>query len=505
MARKKEVKLIEEKEEKIVVDAPKKKCKGAKWVTPIIVIAVILGALYGIMYFTGAKKVVATRAVDRMYNELNDDLKELERIYKKFDLRKPFKGSYSMKLETDIKELKEISGLEVSGSFGFDAEQEVLLFETGIKNKKSLDAAMAISGKKAYIKVLDEVIDVTDESDIDTSFFKEFADSVEEVDPDFKSAYQVLKSLRDATVKAISEDALERTTDTITLNGRELKVNKVTYTIDKKSAKYFLKTYAKTLKNDKKFLKAIDKLSDEYDWDYDSEVLVDELDELIEEADDLQLEKDERVIITLYTKGIFNELIGFNIKADREELIRYYSYKGNSEFVMNDGDSKFVVNGVKKGKKTEYTVKVDKEKIAKLTVRSWTDEKIDFDYEIYASKFSTDDEDITGSVYLTAKEGKHDVKGEYKFSIETEDGDLELSGDYSIEFDAEIDMFSTKKAKDIDEVDGSELKEKARDAVEGDALLEEFVEGFIEAFEPQVVYNPYDYDFDYGDYELITR
>ena len=497
MVKKKEVKMIEEKKEDVKVEAPKKKCAWPKWLSPAIVILIIVASLLGIMHFTGTSKAVAKRAVNRVYNEIDGDLNELERLYKKFDLSKPFKVSYSMKIDADIEELDdEISGLEVSGSLGFDADQKVLLLEGGIENKKSLDVAMAISGKKAYVKVLDEVIDVTEESEIDTRFFKEFVDAVEESDPDFKSAHQVLKSVRDAIIKGISEDALERSTDTITLNGNEMKVNKVTYTLDKKSAKYFIRTYAKTLKADKKFLKAAEKLCEEYELECDADDLKDELDELIEEADELDIDKDEKVVINLYSKGLFNEVIGFSIKADKQEIMRYYSYKGNREFVMNADGDKLVVTGTKKGKKTEYVVKVNKEKIATLTVRSWTDEKVDFDYVLY-----DDDEEMSGTVYITAKEGKKDFSGEYKFSIEVEDESIELSGDYSIEFDAEIEMFSTKKAKYIEDVDGGELKEKVLNKVDGDELLTELVEGFIEGFTSRPVYNyDYDYDYDYNDY-----
>ena len=188
MARKKEVKDVEEvkkieEKEVIPVATAKKKC-GPKWVTPLIVILVIVGTLFGILWFTGSPKAVTTRAVDRVYNEARDDLKELERLWKKFDLKKPFKGTFSMTIESDMDELEEVDGLTFSGSFGFDAEEEVMIIEGEIENEKSLKGAMAINGKKAYVKLLDEVIDVTEGSDIDPRFFKEFAEAINDVDPD---------------------------------------------------------------------------------------------------------------------------------------------------------------------------------------------------------------------------------------------------------------------------------------------------------------------------------
>ena len=479
----KEVKQIEEKKEKVEEikaepvkkEKVKKPSKIGKYIKPIACVLVVLLSLLGILYFTGMPKAVAVRAVDRVYNDARNDLKEIERLWKKYDFKKPMKMTYSMKFETDYEDLKELDGLKFSGTAGFDAEQKLMVAEAELKHDESFEVAMAVKGKKPYVKLLDTVIDVSDSNNFDVEDLSYFYDLLLDFEPDFKSGQQILKSFRDAVVKGIDEDALERTTDTLSVNGKEVKVNVVTYKLDKKSSKYFLKTFAKTLKDDKKFLKAIDKLADNMDLDFDADDVKDGLDELIEEANDIEIEKDEVVTIQLYSKGLFNEVVGFKVKEGKEELIEYYSHKGNTELVINDSsEGKIVLSGVKEGKKTNYTLKVDKTKVAKFTVRAWDKDKVDLDFTIYANNFGVDGQEVSGTIYVTAKEGKHDITGEYKVSYKSEDGKFAVSGDYSIEFNAkDVEAFSTKDAVEMLDVDWKELKAKVNEKYSDDEIIKE--------------------------------
>ena len=488
----KEVKQIEEKKEKEVkVNPVKAPSKVGKYIKPFACIVVLLLSFWGIMYFTGLPKAVVVRAVDRVYNDAREDLKEFERIWKKYDLKKPMKMTYSMKIESDYDELKALDGFEFSGTAGINAEDKLLVIESELTHEDHFGLSMAIKGTKPYVKILDTVINVEDSDNFDVEDIGYLYQALNEFDPDFKSWEQILKSFRDAFVKGIDYDALERVNDTISVNGKEVKVNVVTYKFDKKTSKYFLKTFAKTLKEDKKFLKAIDKLSDNMDLDFDADDIKEGLNELIEEANDLQMEKDEVVTIQIYSQGLFNEIVGFKLKAGKEEIMEYYSHKGNTELVINDDYEKIVLSGEKDGKKTNYTLKVGKAKVAKFTVRAWEKDKVDVDYTIYASNFSVGDEDISGTIYVTAKEGKHDITGEYKYSIEGEDGKFAISGDYSIEFDAEVEEpFSTKNATEMIDVDWKELRTKIAEKYSDDEMIKEIALEMVKDLESSgVQYN----------------
>ena len=496
----KEVKKIEEKKEKVEevkaepVKKEKVKCpsKIGKYIKPIACVVVVLLSLLGILYFTGMPQPVAIRAVDRVYNEARNDLKEYERLWKKYNFKKPMKMTYSMKFESDLEELKELDGIKYSGTAGFDAEQKLLVVDADLKHDDNFDISMAIKGKTPYVKILDNVIDVSDSSNFDVEDFGYLYDILLDYEPDFKSGFQILKSIRNAVVSGIDKDALERSTDTLSVNGKEIKVNVVTYKLDKKSSKYFLKTFAKTLKNDKKFLKAIDKLADNMDLEFDSDEIKDGLSELIEEADDIEIEKDEVVTISIYTKGLFNDVVGFKLKEGKEELIEYYSHKGNTELVINDGDEKVVLSGIKEGKKTNYTLKVGKVKVAKFTVRAWEQEKVDLDYTIYGDSFGIGGEEVSGTIYVSAKEGKHDITGEYKFSMETEEGKFAISGDYKIEFDSEVEGFSTKNATEMIDVDWKELRTKITEKYSDDEIIKEVALELVNDLESSgIQYNYY--------------
>lgn len=458
---------------------------GGKAVTIGIVVAVIVVVLGGIYFTTGSPKVVVKNLINKGYNEAHKNLKEVERLYNKYDFKKPFKASFDVTVESDMEEFKDISGIKMSGEVGYDLDQKIVVGSVALENKEKIDVSMAIDEDKVYLKFLDEVIDLSEDAGIDPEIFEEIAAIAEEYDLDFKTYDNLLKSLKNALQKSVDPKALKKSRDKISVGGKDISVNKISYTLDEDSVQYLVENFSKTLLKDKNFEKSVEKLLEEYEID---EIEYDDIEELLEEledsASDIELDKSDKVVVNIYTKGVFNKVVGVSVVYDKKEFLTYVDYGKYKQLVVDDHDSeKLVVTAEKKGKETEVTVKLNKEKIATATVRKFDEHNIDLDYTI-----DVEGEKVKGSIYFTAKEEKKSVSGDYKFSIDAGDElNFKVSGSYSMEFDADVEVFSTKNAKTPDEIDPEELEEKLEKKLAKDEALKDLIEGALEDYEEEAI------------------
>ena len=458
--------------------------KGGAVTAVVVVVVAVAIAFFAINLATGSPKTVVKNQINKVYNEANKDLKEVERLYKKYDVKKPVKGSFDITLESDMEELKDLSGIKISSEFGYDLDEKIITGTVALENKEKFEAGVLIKEEDVYLKLLDEVIYLSEEAGIDAEYWEEVATLVEEYDIDFKQFETILKSFKNALQKSIDPDALKKSRDKISVGGKDISVNKISFTIDEDSAQYLVKNLAKNLRKDKDFLKAFDELAEEYDLGVDSDDLADELEELEDLADDIELDKSEKVVINLYTKGVFNKVVGASVVVAKQEVVTYVNYGKNFELVVDGGtDAKLVVTGEKKGKETEVTVKYNKEKIATATVRKWEKDVVDFDFKI-----NYDEESIKGSVYIDAKEGKNNISGTYKISLDAgEEINFKIKGSYSFEFDADVSAFSTKNAVDAEDIDFDELQEKLESKLAKDEALQELISGLIDEYEDETI------------------
>ena len=488
------VKKKEEVKEEAVAPAKKpnifsKIFKGGALTAGVVVVVVAAIALFVINFATGTPKTVVNNLINKGYKEAHESLKEVERLYKKFDIKKPVKGSFDITIESDMDELKDISGIKMSTEFGYDLDEKLITGSVAVENKEKFEAAMAIKEEDVYVKLLDEVIYLSEEAGIDSEYWEEIATIVEEYDIDWKQYETILKSLKNALQNSIDPKALDKSRDKISVDGKEISVNVVSFKLDEDSAQYFVKNMAKSLRKDKAFIKAIGELAEDYDIDYyDEDELIDALEELEDQADEIELDKDEKVTINIYTKGVFNKIVGGSVVYNKKEYVTYYNYGKNILLVVDDHVSdKLVVTGTRKGKQTDFVVKYNKEKIATATVRKWDKNTIDFDFSI-----NYEDEKIKGSVYIDYKEGKKDISGTYKVSLDAGDEmNFKVKGSYAFEFDSDVSTFSTKNAVDAEDWDYEAFEEKLEEKLKKDEALQEIVKDMIEEYEDEA----FDYNY----------
>ncbi len=497
---KKKTPVVEEKIEKLeevkepVKEEPKveekKKCKtGIKiWgVVMIVATAVLLIASLALVYrATRSPEAVFKKTITHYFNEMDKDAKLLEKYY--FDIREqPFVLDADVKFSSNIEDLfdqeKEIKDLNLKGKLGFDYAESKLQLEGSVKgSSETITAKAFIENRKTYLETsfFDKLLDITENSDLydEIKEFKSiFNYQTTLTDYNYKDYKYVSNSIRRAIIRSLDSEAMSSEKDTYEVLGEEIKGRKYTYTIDSKIASKMVKSIASRLLEDKDFSKRVAKM-----LDVDTDDIKDELKDLKDSAKDIEL--DEKIKISIYTRGFFNELGGIEFVVDKDEKAGYYTDGKNYEFRIIDSDDKFVATAEKEDDEYSVVGKFNGETVLKGTVREFIPQKIDFDFKII-----DDDEEFNGKIYVEAE--CKDKKASYIFDtkIEYDDGNdteyIKLEGTYSVTRVDKLEENSTKGAVDIEDVNEKDFMLKLKEVIDKDEklkdlfgeALDEYIEG----------------------------
>ena len=449
------------------VAEPVKK-SAPKFLLPCIIgvaCVLVIAALVAVKVITSAPKQAFAKAITNTYKDVSDALKEMD---SNFDpAKEAIEFSASMKIDTDmdLKELMDIdediklSDMELEGSVGFDLPNKEMLLSAGIKGAKDkVSAKIYGKDKDVYLETsfYDKVIKFKDEFDMDD--IDELTDMLDEADFDISLYDDILEAFSKALIKSLDPDAMSKESDEIDVLDDEIKVTRNSYRLKEKDVQKIVKGLASNLLDNKKFIENLSKATGE-----DKSDIKDALKQMKEQASEISFE--ETIVINVYTKGLLNKVVGFDLGVGKEKVITYYTNGDNIEAVINSGTKiKITVEAEKKEKNVKVTV--DGEKVATAKVRSFEEEKIDFDFTLY-----DDDEEVSGTIYLTRKKSKKSVEGEYKFKIEYEKQSATVSGDYKIEAKDKLDGVKTSDTIDSEKVDEEEFANALKKAVESDEVL----------------------------------
>ena len=439
--------------------------KNALIVGAIVLVLVILLIFRGA---TSSPKSVYKGVINNFYNEVHSYLKDADKLYKKYDLEKnAINAKGSLKFDTSIKDLKDYTGYKYELNGGLDIQNKLAKATVTINgNKDSVDGTITIVDDKAYFTstLFSQIIDVTEEMDIDNDTFTTITKNLEENDFEFNiDDYDyVVKTIKDAIIKNLDSKYMKKKRGSFEIDDKTIKATKITYTFDEDSTKDFIKGICEELLNNDKFLKI---LADTFKQEKSN--IKDILKDLKAEVKELKMKDD--LEINIFTKGLLNKVVGFNISIDDDEYVSLYNNNKNFEFTFNDhSENDLVVTGVKNKNETEVSIKYNKEKIGTLNVREISSKKVDFDFKI-----NSGDENISGNIYFTINNKKDVYSGEYKLSFKQGDDDLSISGDYSYEIGGELTTIDTKKAVTLEDVDFDEIENAIEEKLKNDDNLKE--------------------------------
>lgn len=443
-----------------------KEIKGNKNALIIGIVLIVLVLLLIVRGAVSSPKNIYKGIINDSYKEVHSYLKKADKLYKKYDLEKnAVNAKASLKLDTTMDLLKDYSGYKYELNGGLDLQNKIANATVTVQgDKDNVDGTITIVKDKAYFTstLFKQIINITEEMNIDEDYFTKITKELEENNIDFNADdYDyIVKTVKDVLIKNLNSKYMKKTSGSFELDDKTIKASKITYTLDDDSVKELVKGICEELLKNDKFLKKIADIAD-----IDKSDVKDAIKNLKAAAKDIDLDDD--IEFNIFTKGILNKVIGFNISMDDDEYISLYNYQKKFEFIYDDhSDNKLVVTGIKNKKETEVTIKYNKEKIATLNVREFSDNKIDFDFNI-----NYDDEAMNGSIYLTIVNKKDVYSGEYKVSFKQDKESLSVSGDYSYEIGGELKAIDTKKAVTLEDVDYDEIEKAIDEKLKNDEKL----------------------------------
>lgn len=464
---------------------------------PVIAIAAFIVLLVGgvvLKVSTSSPKAVFKNTINGLYKEMSKEINDLDKIYNAYDIKeKALLVKGDMKFDTNLEELKEtdinFKDLTFGGEVGIDINKEQMQVAAFVKGKKEeLKANVYYVDGKGYMSsnLFDELVALEEELDVDFSEFKDMLDELEEegIEFDAKKYNSVLKSVEKALIKSLDSEKMKKEKEEIEVAGTELKATKHSYKLDDKAIQDIVKTISETLLDDKNFINNLSEISG-----VDKSEIKDTLKEMKSGAKDIEFKN--KFYFNIYTKGLFNKVIGASITFDGDEYFSVYNDGKNIELIVDNhsesySKTKLVVTAEKEKDEYNVIVKYNDEKIATATVRELTDEVIDFDFEV-----ESDGEKAKGTIYLSCKEEKAKFSGEYKFRMEYEEQYVEVEGSYGIEPKDSLDKIDTDKAKSIDEIDEKAIEEKLEKMAENDEVFKNIYDELVKAEEESLNLNSY--------------
>lgn len=521
---------------------------GVGPIVAIGVVAVLVVAAVAYIMLTSSPTNVFKGAIGKAFKSAEKTLDVYDEYMKTFDFEeKAITVNFDVTtMDTNIKEITEatdelgfkIKDLTMGVSTGVDYKDEKVLVSGYVKGKKEkIDATMMMENGVAYIgtSLLKDVLKYEDETlDLDFSELKEELESLE-VSFEMEDYKTVLNSVEKAINKSITSEFVEKESDELEIGGKDIKVKKNTFIVDEDSMQYMAETVAETLLDDDDFLKAAAAISGMKKSD-----IKDALKEVKKSAKDIETKEEYK--INVYTKGLFNKVVGFSFEYEGDEYITYIENGKDFEVVYDDHLGDYGTKVVATVEDTKLTVKVNGEKVATGTVKELTEEKVDLtvksafeelplEVSIYMDekkvdvKVETEVEgvkfdvavNVTGELKDSKYSGKYEVKvgidGELDLddlgTMEFDKGYASVSGSYSIAATDNLDGIKTKNAKDINEMSEdeatallTEAQDKLTSITEKDAVFKALYAAIEEAYNASQDFTEdyYDDDYDY-DYE----
>lgn len=369
----------------------------------------------------------------------------------------------TLSLDSDIEMLKNYIGYEYGVSLGVDPGKELFELGASVKKDNELSLNAFYKNKKLYanLSTYQELIDL---GEVDVTEFEDLFAELEEIKATIDElniskediTYLVTK-FSSLLVESIDTSKLTQEKETIKLNGKELEVVNNKYLIDYDNAQRTAKFIIEEIAKDNKVLEIFSKISGEEKDDI-KESLLEGLDELSENEVDEETKK-QKMYISIYTYGNKNDIIGYSCKDDIKEMYMY-SVDGNFEILIPSESydfeeekeviSKMIITGTKNGDVTDVVIKVDDTKIAELTVREFTAEKVDFDYTIIL------DEEMEIKGYVKYSANANGKKDKYNLEVKVNVpglGYVTAKLGLTLDWESEVSDINVSNAKVLDETE----------------------------------------------------
>ena len=369
---------------------PKKKNKALKW-TIIIVILVSLGLLgYFVIYpyvyrtYMANPKNVYDAVVKESFKQISNTVTETIHTRSIYDLQFSF--------DSNVESLQDYIGYTYGVNIGADPDDSSIQTGITIKGKDNVEHSYYsyVKDKKEYkrLSTYRELIyageaNMKDKSNLQISY-EEILKIASKMDST-KINYLVTK-VGDLVAGSISADKLIKEDASITINGQVTKVISNKYTVNNEVISNTLAYIKDGILKDDKALEILVELTG---------TEKDQLKRQIEEINTkvTPLKSDENIVISIFTAGLKNEIVGYELSDNKYEgNVHYYKkddffeFKGHAlikdEETGKEISHNILAIGNKVEGKTKIGVKYNDEDVAGFVLNTWDEKTRDVDYDI---------------------------------------------------------------------------------------------------------------------------
>ena len=268
---------------------------------PVIVLLVLVLAVGAVYYYFNNKKKVVKDLINNAYEKF-DGLTFNNSV--NLDQSVLISGDFS--INTNIPELKDLNSEKINYILGVDYSNKKMELGASLEENglKIIDAAMYMLDNNAYISLKDDFdklikVPVDEMEDVFTT-----SSSMNLSEEDIK---YVVKAYKDILIDSIDSNDLVKSTATITLDGKDTKVTKLTYDMTSQRAAKLVNNIIDGTLNDSKLLDILSNATGTSVEDIKSELSSSKITDTSSSS--------ERVTFDIYTKGFNNSFVGMDING----------------------------------------------------------------------------------------------------------------------------------------------------------------------------------------------
>lgn len=388
----------------------KKKVNKILIILPIIIVAVLVGVY---LYFNNSKNIF-TRTLNKGYKNFTDILDKVN-----VSTDKTIKTSGNVNFNINVSDeyknlidqniLDEINKLELLFNSVVSYENKEFSVELNTKYDKNalFDVALYGQNSNLYIELknlYNKYIEIPVE-EYDTLFEEYELEKIE----------YILNKVESSLLNNLDEKEFVKTKEKLDVESKKIEVNKIEYEFnEEKTLKLLVNTF-KELKNDQKFIKYVSEISG-----LEEKEITDGIDSSIKElSSQTEFEDETFISIAIYTKGLLNEYVGFEININNLGKMKIYNNDDNIYGNLYITGEKVAEITSKKQKENEYKTEIEIKDTANITIDSKiTDKSINIDYEIVTEEMSLDG---TLNEKITKEENKTTNDSKCNMNIKAED------------------------------------------------------------------------------------
>lgn len=426
--------------------------KGKKIALGIVgtLLVLLIGVIaFYYFYFNSAKNIFKT-AVNSSYNKFSDVLNKdsiIELDENKFAINGNLKFSSSENME--------IGKYNYDFSLGMDKSSKQLYgtIAASNNNNKVISGNILLNNTNLYATI-PELYSKT----LTSSVLNDFWNSFEEASKTTLNDYNyVLKLIKNEFLNTLKDSDFTKSTETTSINGKDMKLTRVSFKMNKERKQEILNTVVKSVTNDTKAKKIMANLLNV------EEAKIEE--ELSSEVSNETLE------IVLYTKSFSSKTIKAKLLIANKEVASIDSYKDITNIIIADDGSTIKVNLTKNNDKDVIKVSYNNEEYATITINEYNNKKLNADYVIKLS----DTEVATGNVAVTTTK---DAKNKATYTVKS-NATVESNGKKSTaEVDCTISVSDELKVPQIDTIntiDMNNLTDGETNEITSKLLTNQFV------------------------------